>query len=138
MRFLTVLAVIALAFSAYAGPNLPWPESYFFPIGAWCMPANDDEDCLDYDSGTGKTIEYWDPPDYSKMLDHKLDYGRLSLRMTNSAVNPNNWPFDTDSDGLPEIAQANKEAVNDLMEIGVRSFLVPYEMWLYVGVYADT
>jgi hypothetical protein len=59
MRFLTVLGIIAMGFSAYAGPNLPWPESYFFPIGTWCMPTNDDEDRLDYTDGTGKTIAYY-------------------------------------------------------------------------------
>jgi|GEM_PF-1057563 len=133
MRVLTVLALTVLTCFAWAGPHLPWPESYFFPIGAWCMPTNDDGDRLDYTDGTGKTIAYWDPQDYSKMLDHKLDYGRVALRMTNSAVNPSNWPFDTDADGLPDIAEANKEAVNDLMEIGIRSFLKPYEMWFYVN-----
>jgi hypothetical protein len=82
MRILTVFALTALTCFAWAGPYLPWPESYFFPIGAWLVPTNDQSDWLDYDDGSGKTIPYWDPPDYSKMLDHKLDYGKLLLRMT--------------------------------------------------------
>jgi hypothetical protein len=61
MRFLTVLGIIAMGFSAYAGPYLPWQKSYFFPIGAWCMPTNDDEDQLDYIDRIGKNITYWEP-----------------------------------------------------------------------------
>lgn len=137
MRRVLLCAAALLVAAASAGPNLPWVESYFFPIGAWCMPTNDEEDWLDYDNGTGKTIAYWDPQDYSKMLDLKLDYGRLHVWMTESARYRDNWPFDTDGDGFPDIAQANKEAVNDLNEIGIRSFLKPYEMWFF-NIRGDT
>jgi len=64
MRVLTIIALLMLVFSAWAGQYLPWPESYFFPIGTWCMLTNDDGDRLDYIDGTGKTIAYWDPQDY--------------------------------------------------------------------------
>jgi hypothetical protein len=65
MRFVTLLTIAVLPCVAWAGPHLPWPESYFFPIGTWVMPSNDEEDWLDND-GThgGKTIDDWDPPDY--------------------------------------------------------------------------
>jgi len=64
MRVLTVLAIATSSCFACAGPHLPWYEKCFFPLGAWCMPTNDDGDRLDYTDGTGKTIAYWDPQDY--------------------------------------------------------------------------
>jgi hypothetical protein len=64
MRIMTLLTIATLSCVAWAGPHLPWPESYFFPIGTWVMPTNDEEDWLDNDDGTGKTVAYWNPQDY--------------------------------------------------------------------------
>jgi hypothetical protein len=124
MRRISLLGAVVLLTTAAGGVDLPWLENYFFPIGAWMVPTNDESDWLDYDDGTGKTIDDWQPPDYSSMLDLNLDYGRVHLGMTSSANDiENNVPFDVDSDGVSDITQANAMAVEELKVIGVRTFL---------------
>jgi hypothetical protein len=123
MRRISLLGAVVLLTTAAGGVNLPWLENYFFPIGSWLVPTNDEGDWLNYNDGTGKTIDDWQPPDYSSMLELKLDYGRVHLGMTDSARKIGNIPFDLDSDSVSDITQANAMAVDALKELGVRTFL---------------
>jgi hypothetical protein len=79
MKIVTLLTIATLSCVAWAGPHLPWPESYFFPIGTWVMPTNDEEDWLDND-GThgGKTIDQWEPQAFYLIADLSRSFENCS------------------------------------------------------------
>jgi hypothetical protein len=137
---LAIIAVGAVVFLATAAGSaeLPWFERYFFPIGMWCMPTNDQEDWLDDDGAGGLSINDWTPPDYANIAaieELKFDYGRVAVPMNWDICTSAEWRdhrlFDYDADGVPDTTEADLWAVEDLKEIGVRSFLKIFDLNFY-------